>query len=53
MLVITIFASQRSSIAKHLVKNSTCANSFNLTRLKIVKTISIFDLIKLKAIYIF
>ena len=44
---------KRSSIAEHLVNNSTCANSYNLNKFKIIKTCSnVFDLIKLKAICI-
>ena len=46
-------ASERSSIAELLVKNSTCANSYNLNGFKIIKTCSnVFDLIKLEAICI-
>ena len=33
-------ASKRSSIAEHLVNNSTCANSYNLKRFKVIKTYS-------------
>ena len=34
------------SIAQHLVNNSTCANSYNITRFKNIKTCSnVFDLI--------
>ena len=51
--VKVINASKRSSIAEHLVKNLTRANSYNLNRFKIVKTCSnVFDLIKLEAMCI-
>ena len=44
-------ASKRSSIAEHLVNNSTCANSYNLIGFKTIKTCSnVFDLIKQEAI---
>ena len=44
--VKAINAFKRSSIAEHLVNNSTCANSYNLNRFKIIKTCSnVFDLI--------
>ena len=53
MPVKDLNVSKRSSIAEHLVNNSTCANSYNLNRFKIVKTCSnVFDLIKLEAICI-
>ena len=43
--------SKRSPIAEHLVNNSTCANTYNLNKFKIIKTCSnVFDLIKLEAI---
>ena len=46
-------ASKYSSIAEHLVKNSTCANRYNLYRFKTNKTCSnVFDLFKLEAICI-
>ena len=46
-------ASKRSSIAEHLVNNTTCANSYNTNRLKSIKKCSnVFDLIKLEAICI-
>ena len=45
--------SKRSSTADHLVNNSTCVNSYNLNRFKIIKTCSnVFDLTKLEAICI-
>ena len=51
--VIVLNASKCSSIAEHLVINSTCAKSYNLNRFKIVKTCSnVFDLIKLESICI-
>ena len=47
-------ASKRLFIKEHLFNNSTCANSFNLIRLKILKlSVMFFDLIKLEAICIF
>ena len=46
-------AVKRSSIAEHLVNNQSSAESFNLDRLKIIKSfVNIFDLIKMKAICI-
>ena len=42
-------ASKPSSIAEHLVNNSTCENSYNLNRFKIIQVCSnFFDLIKLE-----
>ena len=53
ILVKVLSASKRSSIAEHLVNNSTCANRYNLNTFKIIKNCSnVFDLIKLEAICI-
>ena len=47
-------ASKRSSITELLVNNSTCANSYNINRFKIIKTCSnVFDLVKLEVICTF
>ena len=47
ILVKVINASKRSSIEEHLVNNSTCADSYNINRFKIIKTCSnVFDLQK-------
>ena len=51
--VKVVNTSKRSFIREHLVNNSTCANSYNLNRIKNIKTCSnVFDLIKLEAISI-
>ena len=43
----------RSSIAEHLIKNPACGKSYNVFRLKILRSCrNIFDLIKIEAIYI-
>ena len=46
-------ASKRSSIVENLVNNSTCANSYNINRFKMIKNcINVFKLIKIEAICI-
>ena len=51
ILVKILNASKSLTIAEHLVDNSTCANSYNLNRLKTNKTCSnVLNLTKLKAI---
>ena len=53
ILVKVINASKRSSIAEHLISNSTSANSYIVNRFKTIKNCSnVFDLIKLEAICI-
>ena len=53
ILAKVLNVSKRSSIAEHLVNNPTCANSYNMNRLEIIKTYNnVFDLIKLEVICI-
>ena len=49
----TNIAIKRSCNAKHLVNSCNCANNYNETKFKIIRTcVNFMDLIKLEAIFI-